>query len=138
MKVADDYYLPPQKWQFDSVVNLYKSLTTKRNDSGVDFSYFERYSGIIQVKTLLQFISDRIKIEDSAAIAISVEFVVPPVYFHYSGYIRQTMARRLRSAELTGYQVNKIINGVEALISSGKTGEEFKQVYKLYLSVKAT
>jgi hypothetical protein len=47
------------------------------------------------------------------------------------------MARRLKSATLSKQQIKKIIKGVQSLISSGKTGEEFEQINKLYLRVSA-
>ncbi len=132
-----DYYLPPPQWRYDSIVSLYKSLTSNKIISEVDFDQFDHGSEVIRVKSLLQFISERIKLNDSAAIAISVNFVVSPVYFHYSGYIRQTMARRLRKVELSEYQVNQVINGVEDLIRNDKTGRGFEQIYKLYISVNS-
>ena len=136
-KMSGDYYSPPYEWQFDSMVQMYRSLTSNKIDLEVDFEYFEKFEGIVKVKQLLLFISDRIKLNDSAAISISVNFVISPVFFHYSGYIRQSMARRLKNADLSANQISQIIKGVESLIKLGKTGQEFKQIHMLYLRVKA-
>ncbi|MBO9491831.1 hypothetical protein J7384_15840 [Endozoicomonas sp. G2_1] len=135
MKLSGEYYTPPNKWQFDAIKRRYLSHGVK--DSNLDIESFERYEGIIKVRYFLKAISECVVFDDPAAIDISVDFVVSPVYFHYSGYIRQTMARRLKSATLSSQQITKIIKGVQSLISSGKTGEEFEQINKLYLKVSA-
>ena len=135
MKLSGEYYTPPNEWQFDAIKRRYISYGVK--DSNLDIESFEQYDGIIKVKYFLKAISECVVFDDLAAIDISVDFVISPVYFHYSGYIRQTMARRLKSATLSKQQVAKIIKGVDSLISSGKTGDEFKQIHKLYLRVSA-
>ena len=133
MILSGEYYTPPNEWQFDAIKRRYLSYEIK--DSYLDIASFEKYDGVIKVKYFLQAISECVVFDDLAAIDISVDFVISPVYFHYSGYIRQTMARRLKSATLSTLQVAKIIKGVDSLISSGKTGEEFEQIHKLYLRV---
>lgn len=135
VKLSGEYYTPPNEWQFDAIKRRYLSYGVK--DSNLDIESFDQYDGIIQVKYLLKAISECVVLDDPAAIDISVGFVISPVYFHYSGYIRQTMARRLKSATLSKQQIKKIIKGVQSLISSGKTGEEFEQINKLYLRVSA-
>jgi len=132
---SGEYYTPPNEWKFEAIKRKYLSYGVK--DSNLDLEAFEQYDGIIKVKYFLQAISECVVFDDIAAVDISVDFVISPVYFHYSGYIRQTMARRLKSATLSKQQVAKIIKGVQSLISSGKTGEEFEQIHKLYLRVSA-
>ena len=131
--ISGTYYEPPEKWKFDALKCRYLSYGI--NNSTLDFEIFEKYKGIVKTKNFLQALSECITIDDNAAIDISVDFVISPVYFHYSGYIRQTMARRLKNVKLSKQQTLRIVDGVQALISSGKTGEEFEQIHKLYLKV---
>lgn len=100
--------------------------------SNIDFSRYDNLRGLVREKALVQDISERIKLADKAAIEVAVSFVVEQVYFHYSGYIKESMARRLKNCEaLSQDQISRIISGVASLIQSGNVGPEFGQLKKL-------
>ena len=137
--MKEGYYNPPDDWKYAAIKDRYKALRADDVDQpGIDFHKYGGMAEIYTVKYLLREISERIKLGDSAAIAIAVSFVIAPVYFHYSGYIRATMARRLRSIELDSAQKQAIMTGYQALLASGKVSFEFKEIKRLYLRVSGS
>lgn len=127
-----DYYSTPQKWKFETIKRLYLNNSSTKQSSKIDFSRYDNLSGIDREKVLLQEISERINLPDKAAIEVAVNFIGEQVYFHYSGYIKESMARRLKNCDaLSQTQISRIISGVTNLISSGNVGSEFKQLKKL-------
>ena len=126
-----DYYSTPQKWEFGSIKQLYLNNIRKTQTSVVDFKKFERYEGIMKEKLLLQELSERLTLPDFGAIEVAVNFIVAPVYFYYSGHIKESMARRLKNCELSSNQVSRVVKGIDALSGSDNTGLEFKQLKKL-------
>lgn len=79
----------------------------------------------------LSRLSDRIKHNDAAAIEICIGFVISPVMFCYSGYIRARMATRLKSADLTETQKHQIRKGLLKIFEAGDFNFEYNQFVKL-------
>ena len=139
MENVDSYYNPPKEWSYESIVSRYLNFNnTAHGDSSISFEGVEKYPELIRIKKTLHMISDELKSKDPAAIDISVSFVASPVYFHYSGYIRATMARRLKHCSLNIQQKRTLINGIERLIENRQTSHEFKEIKALYMKVKMT
>ena len=137
MKNLNLYYNPPLEWQYESIKNNYLSLVKKLKISEpISFFKLERWDGIVQVRETLLEISLGLKRKDSACVEISIRFVISPVYFHYSGFIRERMASRLKHCTLTTTQEGYLVRGVEALIANKKNSCEFKEIKKLYELVK--
>ena len=137
MKNLNLYYNPPLEWQYESIKNNYLSLVKKlKLSEPIYLSKLERWHGIVQVSATLLEISLGLKRKDSACVEISIRFVISPVYFHYSGFIRERMASRLKHCTLTTTQERYLVRGVEALIANKKNSCEFKEIKKLYELVK--
>ncbi len=76
-------------------------------------------------------LSERIKDNDEAAVAICIDFVISPVMFCYSGYIRARMANRLKSAQLTETQKHQLRKGLLNLFERDDIGIEYREFVKL-------
>ncbi|NVJ61072.1 MAG: hypothetical protein HWE27_11825 [Gammaproteobacteria bacterium] len=137
MDNKDPYYNPPEEWSFESIVSRYNKIN---NDCGkecaISFEFVAKLPEIIRIKKALQMISLELKSEDPGAIELSVSLVASPVYFHYSGYIRATMARRLKNCSLNARQKRELIKGIDAVLANKKLSYEFKEVKALYVKVK--
>lgn len=134
---SDSYHNPPDEWSFESIKTRYFEAIDKANaQASINFDAIEQYPELIKIKKTLQLISYALKSNDAGAIEVSVTFVTSPVYFHYSGYIRETMARRLKHCSMTIEQQKAIISGVESIIKNKQFSYEFKEISKLYNRVK--
>ena len=132
-----EYYNPPIPWNYETIVQRYTDNISKCDwHRPVSFEALQSYSEIVRVKRALQLISEAIKENDPAAIELSIDFVLSPVYFHYSGYIRESMARRLRSCNLGEKQRKKLVSGIESLIKNSKKSYEFPEIKRLYKKAK--
>ena len=136
MDRKDTYYHPPIEWSYDSIVDWYLKINNEVSwQNTLSFDSIEGFTDIIRIKKALQMISFKLKEKDPGAVDICVSFVSSPVYFHYSGYIRATMARRLKSCKLSVKQKRVLTRGVEALIANKQTSHEFKEIKALYVKV---
>ena len=95
-----NYYLAPIKWKFEAIKRLYLNNCIGKQSSNINFLKYDALCGIVREKKLLQEISTRINLPDKAAIEVAVNFIGEQVYFHYSGYIKESMARRLKHCEV--------------------------------------
>ena len=66
---------------------------------------------------------------------VAIEFVLSDVFFHYSGYIRATMAKRLKSAGLSETAKERLRRGLLGLFSSDTFGPEHKEFARLLRSI---
>ena len=133
----DSYYNPPPKWSFESIVARYQLVNNNENwEYAISFESVKKYPELIRIKKALQMISLELKSNDPGAIDICVSLVSSQVYFHYSGYIRATMARRLKSCKLTNIQVLQLVKGLEMLFENNKVSYEFKELKALLIKVK--
>lgn len=102
MVFSNTYYNPPYEWQYETVKRKYcEAVSFAKAEPTISFAYLENYdSAAVKTRELLRFVSDALKKNDAGAIEICIEFVISSAYFHYSGYIRETMARRLKHCTL--------------------------------------
>lgn len=131
----DTYYCPPKEWTFAEVRQRYESLANSyRIKEPLIFEY-PWESELIKLKHALWDISGAIKKQDSAATEIAIEFVMSDVFFHYSGYIRATMARRLKSAGLSETSKERLRQGLFRLFLSNTFGPEHKEFARLLRNI---
>lgn len=131
----DAYYRPPTEWTFREIRHKYQRLaSTYRVETQLSLEH-SCESELAKVKCALQDISRGIKTQDSAAIEVAIEFVLSDVFFHYSGHIRATMARRLKSAGLSEAANERLRRGLLKLFSSGTFGPEHKEFARLLRNI---
>ena len=83
---------------------------------------------VVTLRQTLVAISGAVVHGDRVAIQIASEFVAANVYFHYSGYIRAGMARRLKSVTLNDEQKLLIRTGLLSIFESGVYGPEYREL----------
>lgn len=127
----DAYYCPPVKWSLAEVRQRYARLASSYKVADPLSLEYPYESDLIKLKYALWDISAAIKRRDDAAIEIAIEFVLSDVFFHYSGYIRAGMARRLKSAGLPETANERLRRGLLRLFSSGSFGPEHKDFARL-------
>ncbi|MBX3727230.1 MAG: hypothetical protein KF823_15075 [Xanthomonadales bacterium] len=88
-----------------------------------------------KLKHALWDISLAVKGQDEAAIEVAMEFVLSRVFFHYSGYIRSTMARRLKGVSLSETTKERLRRGLFDIFSSDIFGPEHKEFARLLRSI---
>jgi hypothetical protein len=131
----ETYYCPPKEWTFNEVRQRYERLARSyrvKEPLSLEYPY---ESELIKLKHALWDISKAIKKQDSAAMEIATEFVLSDVFFHYSGYIRATMARRLKSATLSETSKERIRRGLFRLFLSDAFGPEHKEFARLLRNI---
>lgn len=127
----DAYYCPPKEWTFAEVRQRYARLGSSYRVKEPLLLEYPYESELIKLKHALWDISGAIKMQDSAATEIAIEFVLSDVFFHYSGYIRATMARRLKSAGLSETSKERLRKGLFRLFSLDTFGPEHKEFARL-------
>lgn len=130
-ETPSEYYKPPPEWRYDAIKERYERLArVLKVKAPLKIEY--RYSSdLMNVKYVLLDISEGIKVNDAASIEIAADFIIAPVYFHYSGYIRTTMARRLKHPALSEAQRDRIVTGFLTIFESEKFGRECGEFVKL-------
>jgi hypothetical protein len=131
----DAYYCPPKEWTFTEVRQRYARLANSYRVKESPLLEYPYESELIKLKHALWDISGAIKKQDSAAIQIAIEFVLSDVFFHYSGYIRATMARRLKSAGLSETSKERLRKGLFRLFSLDTFGPEHKEFARLLRNI---
>lgn len=131
----DAYYCPPNEWTFSEVRQRYERLAKSYKVKDLLPLEYPYESELIKLKHALWEISGGIKKQDGAAIEIAIEFVLSDVFFHYSGYIRATMARRLKSAGLSETAKERLRRGLFRLFSSDTFGPEYKEFARLLRNI---
>ncbi|MCL4678969.1 MAG: hypothetical protein KJ017_10320 [Alphaproteobacteria bacterium] len=127
----ENYYNPPACWQHAALVENYLRLAkTYKVQSPLSFPEDQGLRFRQHIDTLNR-LSDRIKENDAAAISICIDFVITPVMFCYSGYIRARMAARLKAAVLSETQKHHIRKGLLKIFESGDYNFEYNQFVKL-------
>ncbi len=132
----DTYYFPPNAWTFSEVRQRYERLAKSFKVKDPLLLEYPYESELIKLKHALWEISRGIKKQDGAAIEIAIEFVLSGVFFHYSGYIRATMARRLKSAGLSETAKERLRRGLFKLFSSDTFGPEHKEFARLLRNIE--
>ena len=129
------YYIPPISWSYENIVNTYGKLADSLEVKiPLEFVCRENHP-IFNIKNVLHEISNRLSIGDAAAIEMSKQFVIDDVYFHYSGFIRATMARRLKSVALSESDKQELRNGIYILFLNGTFGPEYKELSNLLRTI---
>jgi len=131
----EGYYYPPQKWTISAVRQRYELLSSSLKVKEPLLFEYPYESELIKLKHALWAISKGIKRQDGAAIEIAIDLVISDVFFHYSGYTRATMARRLKSIALSETSKDRLRSGLLRLFSSGTFGPEHKEFARLLRNI---
>ncbi|RCU51623.1 hypothetical protein DU002_03900 [Corallincola holothuriorum] len=120
------------EWRREYVIQRYEQLAKSlRVCQPISFDGVSKTSPSVSSKHALWAISHAVAKGDEAAIKIAKQFVLADVYFHYSGFIRATMARRLKSANLSLHDREELREGLYKLFYSGQFGPEYKEFCRL-------
>lgn len=129
------YYCPPREWTFSEVRLRYERLCSSYEVKEPLLLQYPYESELAKLKHALWDISSAVKGQDSAAIEVAMEFVFSRVFFHYSGYIRSTMARRLKGVTLPEAAKERLRRGLFNIFSSDIFGPEHKEFARLLRSI---
>lgn len=123
------YDIPPA-WHPKNIKEKYLELVKSyKVESAINFLEYEEWQDY--TRTVLIAISWCIKERDPASIQIAIDFISAPVYFSYSGYIKSSMASRLKSVNLSEALKHKIRQGLLKIFIYGAFGGENKELVSL-------
>jgi hypothetical protein len=87
---------------------------------------------------MLHRVGDGILEGDSACVEIAVRYIVLRYIGSYSGFLRQTLARRLKHATLNEDQRRRLCTHFAQLVIDGERTDEFREYVKLWRKIAAT
>ncbi|NQZ08400.1 MAG: hypothetical protein HRT35_14685 [Algicola sp.] len=128
-------YNPEGKWSVDSVKAKYWALSLSL---GGVFGFepepkrYTNKNGATWVYNIMDSVIDGVKLGDSACVQISIEYIQDNVMHSTTGYIRASMARSLRNAELTKKQKVTLAGIFLKQLESGLIYREFKEYCRLF------
>jgi hypothetical protein len=121
---SDRYYTPPEAWSYEQIrINYLRLASSYKVAKPLPFEH--EGQDLSKLKQALGEISLGIKSQDPACLQLAVDFVTAPVYFHYSGYLRAGMARRLKQIPLPASHAQRLQSGLLKLFRTGKFGPEY-------------
>jgi hypothetical protein len=127
-------YVVPDRWQAHAVARSYENLAKSLHVES-PAPMVGRFGHRLSECTVLSALYDALSACDPAAQEICVAFVVAPVYFSTSGYLRAAMARRLRNCELQPHQIEVLRKGLVSIFESGDFGSEAKDLLRLLVHI---
>lgn len=124
MRNHESYHVP-DKWRKTPIEERYNTLCQKWKFKGtleID-PHYDMYGE--HPFGILKAISESIKKNDNAAIELAIDFIVTPILFSSSGFIKQSMARRLKTTPLEESDKEKLRIGLLDILYHRDYGHEY-------------
>ena len=133
----DIYHGVPKGWRKEEILEMHRSLNGVYPIGGGDATepgapswMPDRYSWL-QYRETLKRVSDGVRASDSACIEIAIRYIELNYFGSYSGFIRESLARGLKSQELSKSQRERLELHFQRLIAAGMCFQEFKEYKKI-------
>ena len=131
------YHGVPAGWSRDEMIAEHRKLDGSWPIDGPDATepgapdfLPDRYNWLQYRKTLYR-VGDGIRADDAACIEIAIQYIELNYIGSYSGYIREKLARALKSARLTRTQSSRLKQHFSALLKEDNCLQEFAEYAKL-------
>jgi hypothetical protein len=127
MKLPSAYHEVPAEWSATRVIETYARLANSFHVHTPSDLAIRVVHPFIQSKHALYRLSDAVKSQDQAAIWLSAQFLASDVYFSGSGYLKSSIARRLKSAALDEQTRDIVRQGALSLWREGMYRQEWRE-----------
>ena len=133
----EKYHGVPDGWSKDALVAEHQRLGGKFSIDGEDASepgapafLPDRYNWL-QYRETLYRVCDGVRENDDACIELAIKYIELNYIGSYSGFIREKLARALKSVSLSSAHAERLENHFEDLIRKNECFEEFGGYKKL-------
>lgn len=126
------------KWSVSSVKERYRELSLSLGGvSGFEPEprKYTNQKGVTWTYNIMDSVVDGVQLGDKACIQISIEYIAAHDMRSTTGYIRERMARALRSVELTKVQKVMLAKVFLSQLESGKLYKEFREYSRLFKKI---
>lgn len=131
------YHGVPSGWSKEEIVAKYKALGGKGSiapeeatEPGAPSWMPDRYNWLQYIATLHK-IADGVSDADAVCIELAIQYIELNYFGSYSGFIRERLARLLKSKPLTYEQASRLKRHIQALRDNKECFEEFREYIKL-------
>jgi len=133
----EQYHGVPDGWSKDELVTEHRRLGGKFSIDGEDVTepgapafLPDRYNWL-QYRETLYRVCDGVRENDGACIELAIKYVELNYIGSYSGFIREKLARALKSVSLSSAHMQRLKIHFEDLIRKNECFEEFVEYKKL-------
>ncbi len=140
-ETLDVYHGIPKGWTKEEIIAMHQSQggTFSLNSSmqiepGAP-SWLPDRKNWLQYRKTLYLLSDGVAAGDSACVELCVQYLELRYIGSYSGFIRARFARKLKSAELTKLQIERLNKLFVKTVLNRDYTEEFKEYVKLWRKI---
>ncbi|VAW71131.1 hypothetical protein MNBD_GAMMA10-1649 [hydrothermal vent metagenome] len=128
-------YNPEGKWSVKNVQKRYNDLAKRykiKNQVTPMPCTHTNKDGFTWVYNIMDSIAKNLEINDKAYTQLAIEYIADNVMGSTTGYIRETLARKLRRVDLSENQKLMLINIFLVQLKSGKILKEYKEYIRLF------
>jgi hypothetical protein len=134
---VEEYHGVPSGWRKEDIIALHKqlhgkySIYTPQPENVVAPCHIPDRFNWLEYRNTLHKIGDGVSVGDKACIEIAINYIVVNYFGSYSGFIRERLARLLKSQVLTKQQAKRLMKHFKTLRESGQCFQEFRMYSKL-------
>jgi hypothetical protein len=133
----EQYHGVPPGWSKEELIKEHRSLSGAFTIDGEDATepgapdfLPDRYNWL-QYRQTLYRICDGVREHDEACIELAIRYIELNYIGSYSGFIREKLARALKSVSLTPPRTQRLKKHFETLVKENKCFQEFGEYKKL-------
>jgi len=108
----------------------YKIDIPEATEPGAPSCLPDRYRWL-QYRATLHAVADGIRADDAACAELGLRYIELDYIGSYSGFIKERLARALKSATLTKQQINRLKHHFQLLVDTGQCLQEYGEYKKL-------
>ena len=131
------YHGVPEGWSKPEIVATYDALNgefsievPEATESGAPSWLPDRYNWL-QYRVTLHRVADGVRLGDPALIELAIRYIELNYFGSYSGFIKERLARALKSQSLSKSQNDRLKQHFRFLVANGQCFQEFKEYRKL-------
>lgn len=131
------YHGVPKGWTKQNIISTYAILKgkfpidqTKSTEPKAPSWLPDRYNWLDYRETLYK-VAEGVRKGDRACIELAIRYIELNYFGSYSGFIREKLARALKSQDLSLSQIRRLNNHFQKLINNKQCFQEFKEYHKL-------
>lgn len=139
----EEYHGVPKGWSKDEILEHHRKLGGEfcidgedAKEPGAPAFLPDRYNWL-QYRITLYRVSDGVREDDTACVELAIRYIELNYIGSYSGFIREKLARALKSATLSSSQANRLKKHFQMLVDIKECFEEFSEYKKLLKKLSA-
>lgn len=135
------YHGVPAGWYSAEIIAAHKALGGEFSISGSEAtepgapSWMPERNEWLQYRATLYRVANGVRADDPACVELAVRFIELRYIGSYSGYIRERLARALKSANLTDVQAVRLDKHFRGLLVEREHTVEFREFFPLWRAI---